>query len=167
MRQQTSVADTAPATLRPFNESLPMALLRAREATMRLFRPMLADHDLTEQQWRVLRALAAADSPQSVGAVAETTFLLAPSLSRIVANLEQRGLIDRATSADDQRRSNLALSASGQALVDRVGPRSESTYAHIEAEFGAARLHALMSELAALARLERPAVREPNDEVAE
>ncbi|MFT5000920.1 MAG: hypothetical protein ACI875_001925, partial [Planctomycetota bacterium] len=36
-------------------KSLPIMLLRAREAVMRRFRPMLRLHDLSEQQWRVLR----------------------------------------------------------------------------------------------------------------
>ena len=53
--------------LRPFTHSLPMALLRAREATMRWFRPHLAAHGLTEQRWRVLRALTSADGPLDVG----------------------------------------------------------------------------------------------------
>ncbi len=44
--------------MRAFSSSLPMALLRAREAVMRRFRPGLRDHGVTEQQWRVLRALA-------------------------------------------------------------------------------------------------------------
>ena len=40
--------------------SLPIALLRAREAVMSHFRPMLAKYDVTEQQWRVIRVLAEA-----------------------------------------------------------------------------------------------------------
>src|SRR6266849_5130597 len=44
--------------MREFSRSLPMSLLRAREAVMRHFRPSLRDHGLTEQQWRILRALA-------------------------------------------------------------------------------------------------------------
>ena len=44
--------------MRTFSQSLPMALLRAREAVMRRFRPGLRCHGVTEQQWRVLRALA-------------------------------------------------------------------------------------------------------------
>jgi len=40
--------------------SLPIALLRAREAVMARFRPMLAEHDVTEQQWRAIRILGEA-----------------------------------------------------------------------------------------------------------
>ena len=50
------------APMREFSRSLPMSLLRAREAVMRHFRPSLRDHGLTEQQWRILRALASIDA---------------------------------------------------------------------------------------------------------
>jgi hypothetical protein len=43
--------------MRKFDQSLPMALLRARETAMSFFRPMLHGHGLTEQQWRVIRVL--------------------------------------------------------------------------------------------------------------
>ncbi len=140
--------------MRPFSQSLPMALLRAREAAMRRFRPMLAEHDLTEQQWRVLRALSASDDPVSIGEVADHTFLLGPSLSRILVNLEQRRLVERSTNEHDQRSALLTLSGDGHALVGRIAPRSEEIYNGIEAQFGADRLVALLEELAALSSLD-------------
>jgi homoprotocatechuate degradation regulator HpaR len=142
--------------MRPFTASLPMALLQAREATMRIFRPLINAHGLTEQQWRVLRALASAGEPLSVGAVADQTFLLAPSLSRIVANLDSRRLIERTTARDDQRRNDLELTAEGAALVKHVAPESEAAYNYIESEFGANRLRNLLVELNALAELALP-----------
>lgn len=140
--------------MRPFDASLPMALLQAREAAMRLFRPLLAEHDLTEQQWRVLRALAATDAPVDAGELAARTFLLAPSLSRILAKLEDRGLIVRAVDHDDQRRSLIALAALGAEQVCVVAPESEQRYAAIEAAFGADRLARLLDELHDLAALD-------------
>ena len=122
--------------LRSFDQSLPMALMRAREATMRRFRPILAAHDLTEQQWRVLRALNQADDPLDVGDLADTTFLLGPSLSRILSNLDGRGFIRRRTAPDDQRRSIISLSAKGRRLVARIAPASEAQYAELETLIG-------------------------------
>lgn len=139
--------------MRPFEASLPMALLQAREATMRVFRPLIGEHDLTEQQWRVLRALAASDEPLDVGTVAARTFLLAPSLSRILAKLESRSLIERHLATDDQRRSNLVLSRAGRDLVQRVAPVSEAAYNAIEEGFGTNRLHTLIGELDELTAL--------------
>ena len=131
-------------SLRSFDDSLPMALLRAREAAMRRFRPLLAEHDLTEQQWRVLRVLAATDSPMDVGELAAETFLLGPSLSRILANLDNRGLVVRRRDPADHRRSVLRLSASGRRLFGRIAPDSEQRYTEIERSFGADRLSDLM-----------------------
>lgn len=130
---------------------------------MRSFRPLLAEHDLTEQQWRVLRALTAAsphgdgsnapDGPEA-SALAASTSLLAPSLSRILSHLERRQLIERHTMAHDQRRSTIALTARGRALVAEVAPRSEAIYNQIEEAFGAERLGRLLDELKDLAELD-------------
>ena len=140
--------------MRPFGESLPMALLRARETAMRSFRPMLAAHDLTEQQWRVLRALTASNEPQEAGELAATTFLLAPSLSRILANLEARSLIVRTAHPSDQRRSLIDLSDEGRAAVRTIGPESEDRYERIERAFGTERLRHLLTELHELAEID-------------
>lgn len=139
--------------MRPFSQSLPMALLRAREEAMRRFRPLLAAHDLTEQQWRVLRALTAADGRLDLTGLAERTALQVPSASRIVANLEGRGLLERGSAEGDQRRASLGLSSSGRNLVRLIAPHSEAAYNRIEEEFGAERLARLLEELADLAAL--------------
>ena len=139
--------------LRHFDVSLPMVLLRARESAMRQFRPVLADHDLTEQQWRVLRALGSAAEPIEVGMLVDRTSLLAPSLSRILVNLEERCLIDRQTAAHDLRRAEISLSDVGTKLVATIAPESEAVYTRIEERFGSTRLHALINELTDLSQL--------------
>lgn len=136
--------------MRDFSKSLPMALLQAREAAMRLFRPLLAEHGLTEQQWRVLRALASSDEALEVGAIVDSTFLLAPSLSRILKDLEGRRLISRSPVATDQRRAEISLTKKGRSLVATVAPQSETIYNKIEVAFGNGELQDLMARLAAL-----------------
>ena len=150
--------------MRDFSASLPMALLQAREASMQLFRPLLAQHDMTEQQWRVLRALAAAPAPLEVGAIADATFLLAPSLSRILKDLEARGLVRRAPVATDQRRAEITLTDQGYELVAAVAPESEAIYNLIEDAFGAKALERLLGQLADL-RDKTNAI-EPSERVA-
>lgn len=142
------------AAMRGFDESLPMALMQAREAVMRRFRPILAEHALTEQQWRVLRALADAPEPVTAGDLAERTFLLGPSLSRILANLTERGLVARTTDAADARRAVLTISAAGRRLVGTVAPRSEIVYDGITAELGSESLDTLYALLRRTAALE-------------
>ena len=62
-------------------------MLRAREAIMLSFRPLLAKHGFTEQQWRVLRVLGEKGTSDA-GQVAFEACILAPSLSRIIGKLE-------------------------------------------------------------------------------
>ena len=90
--------------MRQFDRSLPMALLRAREAVMKKFSPALKEHGLSSQQWRVIRALVEEQALDATE-ISERCALLMPSLSRILQNLQKRGLIDRETASDDQRRS--------------------------------------------------------------
>lgn len=144
--------------LRPFEQSLPHVLLRAREASMRFFRPLLAAHSLTEQQWRVLRALNHWDlnhpnAAPDVGELADHTFLLGPSLSRILANLSERGLVSRTTDPQDQRRSWIELTPEGHRLVAEIAPHSEARYDAIEAQLGARKLNQLFSLLEDLAAI--------------
>jgi len=102
-----------------------MSLLRARGAGMRHFRPSLRDHGLTEQQWRILRALAAIDAIE-VTELARVAFLLGPSLSRILRDLEARHLIERRVAEADLRRGVVSISAKGLKLIEAVAPTSEA-----------------------------------------
>lgn len=128
-----------------------MALLRAREAVMRQFRPSLRRHNLTEQQWRILRALAAVEASE-VTELARTAFLLGPSLSRILRDLEARRLIERRTAEDDLRRGVVSISDKGVKLMEQVAPSSEAIYTAITKRYGArklAELHAMLGNLEA------------------
>src|SRR5580692_10511793 len=135
--------------MRDFSRSLPMSLLRAREAVMRHFRASLRDHGLTEQQWRILRALASVEMIE-VTELAHTAFLLAPSLSRILRDLEARNLIERKVAKADLRRGLVSISARGFRLMETVAPSSEAIYSAITRRYGArklAQLQAMLHEL--------------------
>ena len=133
--------------MRAFEHSLPMALLRAREAAMARFRPMLRSHGLTEQQWRVIRVLADHEDIDASD-LARRSFLLAPSLTRILQYLESERLVRRRSDSRDQRRSVFALTAHGRRLFNAVAPDSEALYRQIENEFGGERLERLYQLLA-------------------
>ena len=57
---------------------------------MARFRPILAARDVTEQQWRVIRVLGE-ESPLDASEAADRACVLAPSLTRIIKALEDRG----------------------------------------------------------------------------
>ena len=135
--------------MREFSRSLPMSLLRAREAVMRHFRPSLRHHGLTEQQWRILCALASIDAIE-VTELARVAFLLGPSLSRILRDLEARHLIERRVAKADLRRGVVSISPKGVRLIEAVAPSSEAIYAAITRRYGARKLADLQDMLATL-----------------
>jgi homoprotocatechuate degradation regulator HpaR len=126
-----------------------MALMRGREAVMRYFRPALRGHHVTEQQWRVLRALAYSGAIE-VTELARLTLLLAPSLSRILRDLDKRGRIARRSVKSDLRRNVVSISSSGRQMIRRVAPRSAAAYEEIREPFGEKRLAILQKILGEL-----------------
>jgi len=147
--------------LREFSRSLPMALLRAREAVMTRFRPSLREHGLSEQQWRVLRALHS-DGPMRAIDLSQDTLISMPSLSRLLKTLEGRSLIRRSAHRDDLRAAQVQITAEGGRSVRTLAPISEAIYRDIAKQVGAkplAQLYLLLDELSA--RLGEPV---PQDE---
>lgn len=133
--------------------SLPMALLRARDVIMAHFRPILARHDITEQQWRVLRVLAEA-GPLEATELASRASILAPSLTRIIQAMEKRRFITRNKVKDDGRRRRLAISAAGLVLIEDLSPERIAIYDAIEQRYGAEQYGQLLDLLERLIQSE-------------
>lgn len=160
MHHRAGMQDDPPKTslpqdaLLPRNtrRSLPIALLRAREAVMTHFRPMLAEHDITEQQWRVIRILAEAGTVDA-SEMAERAFILAPSLTRIIRSLEERGLITKARHDNDGRRVLLQITPAGLAIIEDVAPESRLIYEALERRYGRERIDRLLDMLDELAAI--------------
>ena len=129
--------------LRDFRRNLPMALLRARESVMGRFRPLLRAMDLTEQQWRVIRALHGHKDGLEATALAEMTLLLMPSLTRIIKSLEEQKLVRRTAVEGDNRRKLIRLAERGRDVYAKMAPLSEAEYKKLEAYIGQDNLEAL------------------------
>ena len=86
-----------------FDDSLTIALLRARETVTAQFRDHVGAAGLTLPQWRVIRALAVG-TPLDTTTLAKRCVILAPSLSRIIKTLSDRGLIEQVPSRDKRQR---------------------------------------------------------------
>ncbi|HEY4200652.1 MAG TPA: homoprotocatechuate degradation operon regulator HpaR [Devosiaceae bacterium] len=144
-----------PATTR---RSLPMSLLRAREAVMSNFRPMLMAHDVTEQQWRVLRVLGETEAVDA-SELAVRASILPPSLTRIIRTLRDRKLITRSKLNEDGRRVILSITPSGMQLLEKLTPERRAIYEAIETRFGTDKLEQLLDLLDTLIRSETDAQR--------
>ena len=133
----------------PFPETskaLPIAMLRAREAIMVSFRPILAKHGFTEQQWRVLRVLGEKGNSDA-GQVAFDACILAPSLSRIIGKLEKEKFISRFVDQKDGRRVNLVLTPLGQDILKKIVPDMDVVYKAIQKRYGEEKLAKLLELL--------------------
>ena len=119
------------------------------KSVMRQFRPSLRANGLTEQQWRILRALSSVGSIE-VTELARLAFLLGPSLSRILRDLEARDLVERKTAETDQRRAVVSISAQGIKLIELIVPTSEAIYEEITRRYGIDRLAELQDMLGVL-----------------
>jgi homoprotocatechuate degradation regulator HpaR len=138
--------------MNPVHRNLPLLLLRAREAAMARFRPLLKEAGLTDQQWRVLRALSEAPGGLEPREIAALCVILSPSLTGILYRMVEQKLVTRAWSATDQRRQRIAIAPKGRALVDRLSPRVDAEYRRLELSFGAAALERAYDTLDGLLR---------------
>lgn len=80
-------------------------------------RPALRAAGVTEQQWRVLRVLID-NWGIDVSALAHAALLRPPSLTRILRELQGRGLIAREADSEDARRSRVTITPPGRAIVE-------------------------------------------------
>lgn len=134
---------------------LPQHLLRAREAVMAYFRPVLNGFGLTEQQWRILRLLDDRGELEA-GMIADLACILSPSLTGILVRMEKAGLIHRRRDTVDSRRLIVSATEEGRALTRRIAPLSESCYEQIESYFGRDKLAQLIDLLSELEKLPVP-----------
>jgi homoprotocatechuate degradation regulator HpaR len=149
MNDHKPVARFPRAGIMDDRQSLPIALLRAREAVMSYFRPHHRKGGITEQQWRVIRVLYL-DGETDATSLARRSYLLAPSLSRILKDLEAAGYLRRRPGTDDSRQSLLSLSPKGSATVTRAAPFLDGIHREIARRFGRKRIDELLALLAEL-----------------
>ncbi|BBU45663.1 MULTISPECIES: homoprotocatechuate degradation operon regulator HpaR [Pseudomonas] len=132
--------------------SLTLSLLQAREAAMAFFRPLLNEHDLTEQQWRVIRILKQHGELENYQ-LAELACILKPSMTGVLGRLERDGLVRRQKAAQDQRRVFVTLTERGEACFASMKEGMEANYQKIQAQFGEEKLQQLMGLLNDLKRI--------------
>lgn len=129
---------------------------QARERVLARFRPMLNAHGVTEQQWRVMRALHEA-GPMEPRVIGETCCISSPSLTGILSRMEDLGLVSRTRMEQDQRRVRVSITARSKALVKQILPLSARTYVELEEALGAESVAALYAQLDRLLDTLKPA----------
>jgi MarR family transcriptional regulator, organic hydroperoxide resistance regulator len=109
-----SLADTHDAALRLDNQ-LCFALYSASLAMTKLYKPLLEALDLTYPQYLVMLVLWEQDGA-SVSALGERLFLDSGTLTPLLKRMEDKGLLRRQRSAQDERRVEVFLTTQGSEL---------------------------------------------------
>jgi len=116
--------------LRGIDQALPIALLRAREATMRRFKPHVDSLGLT---------MPASD-------LAEKCVVLPSSMTRILNSLIENGWVEPAHD-DDGRKRSVRLTQAGTAIYSQMADKSEAIYRAIEQRFSTQKMADLLDLL--------------------
>jgi homoprotocatechuate degradation regulator HpaR len=128
------------------HRNLPQLLLQARETLMSGFRPILNAQGVTEQQWRVIRALLT-HGPLEPRQLCGACQIVGPSLTGVLARMEDLGLVTRERMDNDQRRLLVSLTAKGRRVARRMIPRVEAQYELLEKRVGVERLRQVYDTL--------------------
>ncbi|SFC58409.1 homoprotocatechuate degradation operon regulator, HpaR [Polaromonas sp. OV174] len=128
------------------HRNLPLLFLQARESIFARFRPILNAAGVTEQQWRVIRALLD-HGPLEPRQIGEICRLSSPSLAGMLARMADLGLVLRERLENDQRRVKVSVTVKGQALAAKLAPTIEATYRELEKQIGAEFIERLYTTL--------------------
>ena len=135
--------------LPPFEQSLAAIMLSAKESVIAPMRPKLREHDITEPQWRVMRVLNDRGATDATS-LSDVSLLHAPSVTRILKDLEERKYVVREPDANDGRRTLVALTPDGREVVKLVSRDVLRVMREYSERFGQQRLDRLINELRAL-----------------
>lgn len=117
------------------HRNLPMLLLRAREKIMERFRPLLTAHGLTEQQWRVIRAVHEY-GPMEPRQISDICTISSPSMAGVLTRMEALHLVTKERFPDDQRRVLVSLTSASIELVAAISGDLEARYKQLESQVG-------------------------------
>src|SRR5215216_4836929 len=115
---------------------LVIALGRSVQAIERGVRPHLADCGLGPTEFAVLEVLYHKGA-LPLGEIRDRILVTGASTTYVVKKLEERGLMRRRTSAEDQRIVFGELTAKGRALMDKVFPAHVDRLRHVMAGLSA------------------------------
>lgn len=128
------------------HRNLPLLLLQTRERVLAQFRPLLHANGLTEQQWRIIRALLET-GPQEPRQIVALCGISSPSLAGVLGRMEEMGLVTRERITHDLRRQIITLTPHSHALAARMAPEVDAAYAELAGRLGEERLQKLFQAL--------------------
>ena len=107
---------------------------------------MLAKHNFTEQQWRVLRVLGE-KGPCDAGQLATEACILSPSLSRIINTLIENNFIIKKEDKSDKRKIILEISDEGKIKLESIKPEYLAILKSIQKRYGEDKINKILNLL--------------------
>ncbi len=130
----------------PLDSYLPYLLNRAGARIAASFSDKVRPLGATLQMWRVLAALREQDG-RRMGDLSTTTSIEVSTLTRLVDNMEKKGLVARRRDPQDARAIVLHVTAAGRRLTQRIVPIAERYETVALAGFNSAETRTLKAAL--------------------
>ena len=139
----------APASAAPKPQDVATSVLRTADALRRRVAAALAPHDITSQQYNVLRILRGAH-PGSLPTleVAARMIEQTPGVTRLLDRLEAMGLARRERGVEDRRLVECGITAAGLALLAELDAPIDAVNRHAVRSLTAADRQSLVRLLA-------------------
>ncbi len=99
------------------------------------FKPLLNANGITEQQWRIVRALFEI-GPLEPRQIVTLCGISSPSLAGVLARMQEMALVRRVRLDHDQRRVRVSLTPKSRKLAAAMAPQVEAAYAELETAVG-------------------------------
>ena len=103
-----------------------VAILRTADMVKRSVTRSLCEHEITAQQFNVLRILRGA-GPDGIPtlSIPERLIEQTPGITRLLDRLEERGLAERRRCTEDRRRVYCVITEHGKDLLGKLDPLTE------------------------------------------
>jgi DNA-binding MarR family transcriptional regulator len=124
---------------------LPYLLARTSHLISGEFHAMLAKKRIPVMHWRVLCSLL--EAPMSVSQLADVVIAKQPTVSKLLARMEQQGLIVRESDAADRRSITVRITPAGERLTQPLVRLAKRHEASVLEPLGAEQARALVAVL--------------------
>jgi DNA-binding MarR family transcriptional regulator len=115
------MASTSAKPRRTLEQTVFLQLQKTADDLMAEFANLIKPHDLSPQQYNVLRILrAAGEAGLASGKITERMLTREPDMTRLLDRLEKRSLIRRDRNASDRRVVQAAITAAGLKLLENL-----------------------------------------------
>ncbi|MCF5725559.1 winged helix DNA-binding protein [Pseudomonas syringae] len=134
--------------------SLALACLRARDAVVSNFSPILQELNVTEQQWRVMRITFEYEE-LPFAELCRLSCIHKVSMARIVSALSELGWMEKKKSEIDLRAYNVSLTPKGREVAQRAADATQAIYDDLFERYGRKKAELLLELLKDLEKIRR------------